>query len=80
MEPTRDIMEKLKKMDDAQLRELISEVARASGMNDGARRAAMAHTGMIRRKLQNVSESDFNRAMDQIGTEKAEQILRKLKN
>ncbi len=78
MEAKKDTLERLKNLDEASLRALIDEVARATGMSEGVRRAAMAHTGMIRRRLSTATEEDLNRAMNMVGSEKANEILKKL--
>lgn len=79
MEPNREMIDRLKGLNDAELRELISQIAAATGMSEGARRAAMSHSGMIRRRLQHASTADLQKAIDAIGQEKAAQILRGMK-
>ena len=71
-----EILEKLKKMDDDELRKMIAEVAGAMGVSEGMKRAALSHTGMIRRKLKNATPADIEKAMNTLGKEKTDQILK----
>ena len=79
MDRNMEILEKLKNLDDDGLRAIINEVAGAMGMNEGMRRAALSHTGMIRRRLNKASREDLEKAIGMVGKEKAEEIIGKLK-
>jgi len=78
MEKNRNTLEQLKSLDENALRALIDRVARAGGMSEGMRRAAVGHTAMIKRKLASATEADLRRAMEKLGRERSEQILREL--
>ena len=79
MDRNMEILEKLKNLDDDGLRAIINEVAGAMGMNEGMRRAALSHTGMLRRRLNKASREDLEKAIGMVGKEKAEEIIGKLK-
>ena len=78
MEQNSDVMAKLKRLNESELKALINEIARSAGMSEGMRRAALAHTGMIRRKLQTASEEDLKKVMQSLGQDKTNDILKKL--
>ncbi len=71
----KEIKGRVREMNDAQLRTLIDQVGRAIGMNEGARRAAMAHSGMVRRKLNSAGDRELEALLQKLGPEKTKEIL-----
>lgn len=79
MEIDDKLLESLRSLDDRSLRELIGAVTDAVGGDEKMKKNALAHTGMIRRRLSHASRSELQKAIDSIGKEKAEAILGKTK-
>ena len=74
----QDTLNRLKSLSDTELRRLIDEVARASGMKEGVRRAAVAHSGMIRRQLEKAGPGDLQKALNRLGPDVERELRRKL--
>lgn len=79
MEINRETLEKLKKLDDRQLKKAISDIADALGATPVQKRRALNNAGMIKRKLFSANENDLRRQIGRIPPEKQEEIARKLK-
>lgn len=63
----QDTLSRLRSLSDGELRALIDEVARGCGMKEGVRRAAVAHSGMIKRQLQKAGPGDLQKALESLG-------------
>ena len=79
MEIDEKFLAQLRALDDDSLRELIGTVTEAMGGDEKTKRAALAQTGRIRRKLSRASREDLQKAIDSFGKEEADRILGKMK-
>ncbi len=79
MEINKDTMDKLKSLDNEQLRFAIGEIADALGASPSQKRMAQNNAGMIRRKFAGMSEGDIQKQFAKIDPEKQQELMRKLK-
>lgn len=76
MTSSDDILNKLRRMDDDTLRMAIGAIADAVGANEKQRARALGNVNSIKRKLDNANQRDIDKAVERLGSEKAEDIKR----
>ena len=79
MEVTKESLDKLKNMNEEQLRAAIGAIADALGASPSQKRMALGHTGLIRRKLARASEKDLKEQLSRLDPEKQRLLAEKLK-
>jgi len=79
MEINKEAMDKLKSLNNEQLRLAIGEIADALGASPAQKRMAQNNAGMLRRKFSAMSESDLKKQFAKIDAEKQQELMRKLK-
>ena len=78
MELPKDTLDKLKHLNDDQLRTAIGEIADALGASPSQRRMMQNHTNRIRNKLFGSSEAELTRYLSRLSPEKQQALLQKL--
>ena len=79
MKMDETLLTRLRSLDDSQLRALIGAAADAMGAPEAAKRQALAHTSLVRRRLRASDGRDLEKLLDSLGEEKTAQLLRGLK-
>ncbi len=80
MEDKAKLKQNLTNLNESDLRALIDRVGRAMGMSEGQRRAAMAHSGMVRRKLTTASDRELDAMLDKLSPQARAELSAKLGN
>lgn len=75
MDNTAEMLEKLKKLNDAELSDAIYRVARSLGANEKMAERISSERTMIRRKLENADESDLKKTMSHLNKAQLERVL-----
>ncbi len=70
----KEDLSKIKNMNDAQLKELIKQIAIASGANEKQIEGALSDMSAIRNAASLLSQNDINRLLENIGEENAKKI------
>ena len=78
MAGSEDILNKLRQMDDETLKKAIGTIADAVGANERQRARAIGNVNSIKRRLDSANQRDIDRAVEKLGSEKAEDIKRML--
>lgn len=73
-----DMLGKIKKLDDAQFKSLISEIASAAGADPLKTAAFLRDTGTIRKILNDMTPEEAQNLINKVGQDKAEIILKNL--
>ena len=73
-----EMLNKLKKLDDAQFKHLISEIAGAAGADPMKTAALLRDTGPLREILNDMTPEEAQKLINQVGQAKAESILKDL--
>jgi len=76
MTSSDDILNKLRRMDDDTLRMAIGAIADAVGANEKQRARVLGNVNSIKRKLDNANQRDIDKAVERLGSEKADDIKR----
>ena len=76
---TENEIKNILSLDDARLREVIMQIAAATGADMKKAAYIAGDPGAIRSKLQGMSADDINRLLDKAGREKSEQVLDSLR-
>jgi len=79
MQIDKNMIYKLRDMDSNQLKEAIDIIADSVGANSRQRAKALNNLDIIKKKLSNASNKDLEKIIDQIGIDKAEEIINQLK-
>lgn len=79
MEINKDILSKIKSLDESQLRKAIEDVADALGATPQQKRRALNNTKAIRRKINSADENELKRQMSKMTQEQREEVMKKLK-
>lgn len=83
MEIDMNMVKKLQNTDDATLKELIKNIAKASGASDKQINNAVRNVGTVKKQMSRMSDSEIkrqiNKQVQKIGEDKAEEILKQLK-
>ena len=79
MEINKETVDKLKSLNNEQLRYAIGEIADALGASPAQKRMAQNNAGLIRRKFSGMSENDLKKQFSKIDPEKQQELVRKLK-
>ena len=79
MEINKETVDKLKSLNNEQLRYAIGEIADALGASPAQKRMAQNNAGMLRRKFSGMSEGELKKQFSKIDDEKQRELLRKLK-
>ena len=78
MEINKDLINKLSRLDDNDLSEIIRAVASAAGVDERRAEHVAKNPGNIRRKIGKMTEEDLLQLAQSVGEEKAKDILSKL--
>ena len=73
-----DMLGKIKKLDDAQFKSLISEIASAAGADPLKTAALLRDTGTLREILNDMTPDEAQNLINKVGKDKAESILKNL--
>lgn len=79
MQPDKDMLKKIQSMDNDSLSAAIKELGKAIGADQKQTERALRNVKLIKRRIASASEEDLQKAVDKIGPEKTEQIIRSLK-
>ena len=79
MQIRKEDIDKLKALNDTQLRDAIGQIADALGANPSQKRRAQNNVGYIRRKLGDGKNNDIMRQINSLADRTQADILRKLK-
>ena len=79
MQIRKEDIDKLKALNDTQLRDAIGQIADALGANPSQKRRAQNNDGYIRRKLGDGKNNDIMRQINSLDDRTQADILRKLK-
>lgn len=83
MEIDMNMIKKLQNTDDATLKELIKNIAKASGASDRQINNAVRNVATVKKQMSRMSDSEvkrqINKQVQKIGEDKAEEILKQLK-
>ena len=79
MEPDKNTIKKVLDLDDETLKAKILLLARETGIDANSVTPFFSDMNYLRKMLANLSPSEINRAINMIGKEKSEKILRDLK-
>ena len=79
MQIRKEDIDKLKALNDTQLRDAIGQIADALGANPSQKRRAQNNVGYIRRKLGDGKNNDIMRQINSLDDRTQADILRKLK-
>lgn len=79
MDIDRRTIDELKKLDDEKLKAVFSKIVASLGANQGGVQKPLPDVSVIRAVLSKLSENDIKRAIGVIGQEKADNILRNIK-
>ncbi len=79
MEINKDILSKIKSLDDNQLRKAIEDVADALGATPQQKRRALNNTRAIKRKINSADENELKRQMSKMTQEQRDEVMKKLK-
>ena len=78
MKADQNLLNQLKNMDDATLKEAIGAVTQAMGMDARQQSRALGHIRIVRSKLNRATEKDLQQAMDQLRDDKVQELRRRL--
>ena len=73
-----DMLGKIKKLDDAQFKSLISEIASAAGADPLKTAALLRDTGTLREILNDMTPDEAQNLINKVGKDKAESILKNI--
>ena len=73
-----DMLGKIKRLDDAQFKNLISQIASAAGADPMKTAALLRDTGTLREILNDMTPEEAQNLINKVGQDKAESILKDL--
>ena len=73
-----EMLGKLKKLDDAQFKHLVTEIANAAGADPLKTAAMLRDTGTLREILNDMTPEEAQNLLNKVGQDKAESILKDL--
>lgn len=79
MEINKTTIDKLKALNDDQLKEAIGQLADVLGANPKQKQMALNNVSAIRRKLSTATERDLQKQLNKITAEKQNEIAKKFK-
>ncbi len=79
MEINKETIEKIRGLDEEQLRAAIAEVADALGATPQQKRRALNNAKLIRKKIMTSNENELRRQIGKISPEQRDEIARKLR-
>lgn len=79
MEINRETLDKIRALDEEQLRAAIGDIADALGATPQQKRRAQSNSGAIRKKILTTNGRELQRQLGKISPEQRDEITRKLK-
>ncbi len=79
MELNKKTVDNLLKLDDHTLQQKVRDIAVATGVDVRKADSATKDVRKIRRKLENITDSDIRRAIDTLGEDNVNEIMRQLR-
>lgn len=78
MEISRDMINKITSLNDAELKKAIGQIADALGASQSQKRMAQNNAGLIKRKINTMSKSEMEAFLSKVPPEKASELKRSL--
>lgn len=78
MELDKDLIRKLQNTDDETLRGAVKQIAEALGASERQAANAARNIGKFKKQLGKMSDAELKEAIDRVGEDKANEILRQL--
>ena len=79
MELNKKTVDNLLRLDDRALQQKVKDIAVATGVDARKADNATKDVRKIRRKLENITDADIRRAIDALGEENVNEIMRQLR-
>lgn len=79
MELNKKTVDNLLRLDDRALQQKVKDIAVATGVDARKAENATKDVRKIRRKLENITDADIRRAIDALGEENVNEIMRQLR-
>ncbi|MBE6643029.1 MAG: hypothetical protein E7615_05195 [Ruminococcaceae bacterium] len=74
----RQIMKKIEKMSDEDLKSIVSEIAKGAGVSERRVEQTVSDISKLRRGIGNMSDRDLQKALSMLDGESAEKIKRQM--